>query len=92
MGSLDMQPIKSEATLPTPPSRRHPFMSEMERLAMRGMEAPESLTSTEISAMCRLAFVAMSVGGGVKSRRNHTVDVPPTARIRGLCAVRTADR
>ncbi len=66
-----MPPIKSEATLPTPSNKRHAYMSEMERLAVQGMDAPESLTSTEISAMCRLAFVAMSVGGGNQSRRPH---------------------
>ena len=66
-----MQPIKSEATRSTPSDKRHAFMSELERLAVQGMDAPESLTSTQISAMCRLAFVAMSVGGGNQTRRPY---------------------
>ena len=32
---------------------------EMERLALKGMDSPGTLTHAEISRMCRLAFVAM---------------------------------
>lgn len=33
---------------------------EMQRLAMRGIEQPESLTSDQISKMCRLAYIKLA--------------------------------
>ena len=43
------------------------FWSDMERLAMRGMDRPESLTPAEVSRMCRMAFVAMARKEGRRS-------------------------
>jgi hypothetical protein len=33
---------------------------EMQRLAMRGIEQPESLSSDQISKMCRLAYIKLA--------------------------------
>ena len=43
------------------------FWGQMELLAMRGMDKPETLTHAEISRMFRMAFVAMARKGSRRS-------------------------
>ena len=63
MGSLTVPSIKPRTAPANQDGNQRMFWAEMERLAMRGMDSPGSLTHAEISKMCRLAFVAMSRKG-----------------------------
>ena len=67
MEGYTMQSTKPRNTPANDEGNQHAFWAEMERLAMRGMDRPGTLTHAEISKMCRLALVAMNRNRGERS-------------------------